>query len=212
MSENAETVIDDAYLASVKERVEHDWYVNLSQTQRDSNLYGILSLRSKLQMMGLDLCPRDTKGVTPLTAEEYFAIYAGDDLPRDSGLPHVFGKPIFKYDLNFPYSRRRNLAVHEHLRWNSFMLSKGFIPSSIDKIKNETVTVNGKIEYTNGKRFDIRRHGNLTTFDGLVTFRKMIAARDNTDELKTDKIKYDYQLLDDAWWLLDRCGYVIIKR
>ena len=27
-----------------------------------------------------------------------------------------------------------------------------------------------------------------------------------------DKIKYDYQILDDAWWLLDRSGYVIYKR
>ncbi|MBR5449086.1 MAG: hypothetical protein IKV43_03770, partial [Clostridia bacterium] len=212
MTENANTVVDKAYLENVNERVEHDWYVNLSQTQRDSNLYGILSLRSKLQMMGLDLCRRGTKDVTPLTAEEYFAIYAGDDRPRESDLPRVFGKPIFEYDLNFPYSRRRNLAVQEHLRWNSFMLSKGFIPSSIDKIKNETVTVNGKTRYTDGKRFDIRRHGNITTFDGLTTFMEITAERDDVDKLKKDKIKYDYQLLDDAWWLLDRCGYVIYKR
>ena len=212
MSENAETVIDDAYLASVKERVEHDWYVNLSQTQRDSNLYGILSLRSKLQMMGLDLCPRDTEGVTPLTVEEYFAIYAGEDRPKESSLPHVFGKPIFEYGLDFPYSRRRNLAVQEHLRWNSFMISKGFIPSTLEEIVGEKITVNGKTKYTDGKRFDIRRHGNITTFDGLVTFRQITAERDGTTELAKDKIKYDYQLLDDAWWLLDRCGYVIIKR
>ena len=56
------------------------------------------------------------------------------------------------------------------------------------------------------------RHGNLTTFDGLVTFRQITAERDGVGELQKDKIKYDYQLLDDAWWLLDRCGYAIIKR
>ena len=212
MSENASIKIDEHYLATVKTRVEQEWYVNLSQTQRDSNLYGILSLRSKLQMMGLDFCPRDTEGVTPLTVEEYFAIYAGDDLPKESTLPHVLGKPIFEYGLDFPYSRRRNLAVQEHLRWNSFMLSKGFIPSTLYEIENEKITVNGRTKYSDGKRFDVRRHGNITTFDGLVTFRQITAKRDGTTELAKDKIKYDYQLLDDAWWLLDRCGYVIYKR
>ncbi len=212
MSENPNINVDEKYLSDVMERVEYDWYAHLSQIQRESNLYGILSLRSKLQMMGLDYCRKDTEGITPLTAEQYFEIYAGADLPIDSGLPTVLGKPVFSYTLDFPYSRRRNLAVQEHLRWNSFMISKGFIPSTVSQILGETVTAGGKTKYTDGKRFDMRRHGNLTTFDGLVTFRKMTAERDNATEAAKDKIKYDYQILDDAWWLLDRCGYAIIKR
>ena len=212
MSENPDIVVDDKYLEDVAERVEHEWYTRLSQIQRESNLYGILSLRSKLQMMGLDYCEKGTKGITPLTAAEYIDIYAGDDPPIDSKLAPVLGKPIFSYGLEFPYSRRRNLAVQEHLRWNSFMISKGFIPSTVGQILNETVNTNGKPRYTDGKRFDLRRHGNLTTFDGLVSFRKMTATRDGAPEHAKDKIKYDYQLLDDAWWLLDRCGYVIYKR
>ena len=212
MSENPNTVVDEKYLEGVTERVENEWYTSLSQIQRESNLYGILSLRSKLQMMGLDYCSKDEEGITPLTVEEYFEIYAGEDRPIDSGLPRVLEKPVFTYPLDFPYSRRRNLAVQEHLRWNSFMISKGFIPSDISQILTETVNVNGKPKYTDGKRFDMRRHGNLTTFDGLVAFRKMTAERDGVPEIAKDKIKYDYQLLDDAWWLLDRCGYAIVKR
>lgn len=212
MSENPNITVDNDYLADVMDRVEYEWYAKLSQIQRESNLYGILSLRSKLQMMGLDYCKKDTEGITPLTAKEYLEIYAGDDMPVDSGLTPVLEKPVFSYTLNFPYSRRRNLAVQEHLRWNSFMISKGFIPSTISQILDETVKTGEKIRHTDGKRFDMRRHGNLTTFDGLVTFRQMTAARDGVTEAEKDKIKYDYQILDDAWWLLDRCGYAIIKR
>ena len=105
------------------------------------------------------------------------------------------------------------MAVHEHLRWNSFMISKGFIPSTREQILNETYTdEKGRVRHTDGKSFATRRHGNLTTFDGLVEFRRMTAERDRTDEAVKDKIKYDYQLLDDAWWLLDRSGFAIVKR
>ena len=213
VTENPEVEVDAEYLESIMEKTEHDWYLRLSQNQRESNVYGCLSIRSKLNMMGLDYCPKDEKGITTLTPEEYFAIYAGDDRPAVADLPSVLGKPIFTYDLNFPYSRRRNMAVHEHLRWNSFMISKGYIPATVDEIMHETVTLpDGRAKYTDGKRFDIRRHGNLTTFDGLVLFRKMTAERDGVPEAQKDKIKYDYQLLDEAWWLLDSCGYAIVKR
>jgi len=203
-------ILDDAINTA-----EYLWYSKLLQSQRESNIYACLSIRSKLNMMGLDYCAK-IDGKEPegaITAEEYFEIYAGEDKPRQLESLTVMGKPVFEYTLDFPYSRRRNLAVHEHLRWNSFMISKGFVPATIDEIRNETVTdENGNVRYTNGKRYDIRRHGNLTTFDGLVTFREMIAERDGISQLETDKIKYDYQLLDDAWWLLDSCGYSIIKK
>ena len=57
----------------------------------------------------------------------------------------------------------------------------------------------------------VRLDGNLTTFEGLVKFRKLVAERDHTDELEKDVIKYDYQLMDDAYWLLKNCGYKIVK-
>jgi hypothetical protein len=58
----------------------------------------------------------------------------------------------------------------------------------------------------------LRHHGNITTFEGLEEFRKMIAEREKENEKNFDKIKYDYQLLDDAYWLLNNHGYKIVKR
>lgn len=62
--------------------------------------------------------------------------------------------------------------------------------------------------------------GQLTTFEGLVEFRQLVVARDchskkeediKEFEEKKDVIKYDYQLLDDAYWLLNANGYKIIR-
>ena len=98
------------------------------------------------------------------------------------------------------------MAIQEHFRWNSFMISKGFIPSSIEEITND--------REKNGKNYTLRRHGSLTTFDGLEKFRRIIAERpgETKDELSADVIKYDYQLLDDAYWLLDKNDYQIVRR
>ena len=92
------------------------------------------------------------------------------------------------------------------------MISKGMIPATKDQILSETyIDSRGRVKFTNGKNYVIRRHGNITTFEGLVEFRRMIAERDGATELDKDVIKYDYQILDDAYWLLDKCGFKIYK-
>ena len=117
------------------------------------------------------------------------------------------GKKIIDYPLDFPpfgESLRTAMAIHEHYRWNSYMISKGTIPAKKREILSDVKS--------NGKSYKLRRHGNLTTFEGLVEFRKMIAERDGISEHAADVIRYDYQLLDDAYWLLTKSGYKIIRR
>ena len=92
------------------------------------------------------------------------------------------------------------------------MLSKGIIPSTRAQILGEQVERGGKLRYTNGKNYAERRHGNLTTFEGLVEFRQMVAKRDHCGEGEKDVIKYDYQLLDDAFWLLEKSGCKIVRK
>ena len=91
------------------------------------------------------------------------------------------------------------------------MISKGVIPATINDILNETIEVDGKVKHTNGKNYRLRRHGNITTLDGLVDFRKLIANRDNVSEDKTDVFRYDYQLLDEAYTFLTALNYKIVK-
>lgn len=182
------------------------WHLKRTLTEKESNVYACLSLRLKLNLMGLDYVNKDAK-IKGITYDEYMKIYAENDLPDVYQTQGADDCLAIKYPLNFKDSRRKNLAVLEHYRWNSFMLTSGFVPSSIEMIKTEKV--DGK--YTNGKNYQIRRHGNLTTFDGLVEFRKIIAERDNCDEKSVDVIKYDYQILDGAYQSLTASGYKIVK-
>ena len=105
------------------------------------------------------------------------------------------------------------MAIQEHQRWNSFMISRGMIPATIHQILTETsINKKGEPEHTLGKNYALRRHGNLTSFEGLEQFRKMTAKETGKTEEEMDVIKYDYQILDDAYWLLTSCGYKMIKK
>lgn len=201
---------------AIKRKAYKNWFVKKSQLERESSIYCCLSLRSKLNLMGLDYC--NVSSDKPALSEvEYLTIYAQGDLPDVNHYKvKVDGKPIVHYTMDFPDSRRRNLAIHEHLRWNSFMISKGMVPATKKQILEE-IDAEGK--YTNGKNYAVRRHGNITTFEGLVAFRKMLAVRDKASnetlldaEARKDVIKYDYQLMDDAFWLLTNSGYKIVKK
>ena len=207
---NTSVVVDDRFRQANRNKAYSKWYEDLTQIERESNLYCCLSIRSKLNLMGLDCCKKDASDEEGLTRDEYMKIYAGEDQPDISKYNvTVDGTPIVHYTLNFPDSRRKTMAIHEHQRWNSFMLSKGMIPSTEEQIKNEK---NLNEKPTDGKDYKVcRRHGNLTTFDGLIQFRQIVAKREGNTEEGADVIKYDYQLMDDAHWFLDTTGYKIIK-
>lgn len=204
--------VDSTIFAENKINANKNWYLRKTQLERESSLYCCLSLKSKLNLMGLDYCPESLDDLTGLTEQEYLDIYSeGDSIDTSTYALTVDGKKIVNYTLDFVPSKRTNLAIQEHQRWNSFMLSKGMIPATINEILTEKSVQNGRTRFTNGKNYKIRRHGNLTTFDGLVKFRKIVAERDHADESEKDVIKYDYQLMDDAYWLLKSCGYKVVK-
>lgn len=211
ITKNPKIATDEKKLLEIRAESNENWHKSKSQMERDSSLYCCLSLRSKLNMMGLDYRPVTNKG--GISEEKFKEIYAGKDLPvTDRYSYDIDGKKIVHYDINFKPSRRRNMAVQEHQRWNSFMISRGVVPSAKKQILEEqTMKSNGEIEYSNGKNYSVRRHGNLTTFKGLEQFRRLVAARDKVSEEKRDVIKYDYQILDDAHWLLTSCGYEIFE-
>ena len=205
--------ITEEYVQKNRENATRNWYTSKSQLERESSTYGCLSLRSKLNLMGLDYCGKDENDLPALTQEEYLALYAKGDAPDLTTYAITAdGKPIVCYTLDFVDSRRKTMAIHEHQRWNSFMISKGMVPATKKQILEEQTERNGKKRYTNGKNYAARRHGNLTTFEGLIEFRQMVAKRDDCDEGDKDVIKYDYQLLDDAYWLLEKSGCKIVRR
>lgn len=248
---------DEKSVKEITEKSQKKWHTK-TQQERDSSLYACLSLRSKLNLIGLDYKKKENdKDKDGLSREKYLEKYAKDDKIDFETYKNVTAneKPIIKYTLDFKDTLRKTFAIHEHQRWNSFMISQGTVPSSLYEIFFETKDNGNKL--TNGKSYISRRHGNLTTFEGLVQFRRLIANRNaiidpvvkrlakeqgiKEEDVKLDKrpliepylendayksfmdkpsayeeqadvIKYDYQLMDDAYWLLSKTGYKIIEK
>ncbi len=176
-----------------------EWYTQ-SKIQRDANIYAALAIRMKLQLMGFDYC--DKSSPEQDVGAEFLQKYQRDDKIQKSGKV-VAGREIVDYcndAFDFGTLRGR-MAVQEHQRWNAYMITCGVIPMPISKMKQ------GKF-----KDFELRKHGCLTTFDGLVEYRKIRAEVENKTEEQTDVIRYDYQLLDDVEWILDKSNAKIIKK
>lgn len=234
---NIDKIDNDVLIDLTKKRNNYHgnprkWCEKMTYWERDSSLYCVLSLRSKLNLMGLDCCKKNGEDDSDaLSEEEYIDVYT-------LGKPATFDSDEkIKRGLVYDTScRRYTMAIQEHLRWNSYMLSIGFIPASKDQIIHE---LSAKNQYTNGKDYNLRHHGNLTTFDALVDFRLMVANRNHWRTLKiakispkkgipkkrkmrvlsyeqelmnSDVIKYDFDILDKAHDLLENNGYKIIKK
>ena len=193
--------LDEKEILKLRRDALEKWY-SRSEIERLSNIYACLSIRSKLNMFNFDYAPLKDKR-KKVSKNEFYKEY-------EKGYPRAtthfkkgkFEKDITKYeDLNFLDSLRTNMAIQEHNRWNAYMISMGMTPSSIEEIKE------GK---ENGRDYSIRKHY-LTTMQGLVEFRKIKAQKYNSTELKEDVIKYDYQVLDDIYWLLEKNNLKIVR-
>ena len=189
----------------------YNWHTSLGNTRRESNIFNILSLRMKMQLLGLDF----TKSALPencgdivKTNDEYFSVYAKDNLPKiEIPIENAANKDIYSYESikqedDFKTNNiRNNLTVQEHYHWNAFMMCQGFIP-----MKKSVTSAKFTKDYNN------RLHSNLCSFEGLFDFRRYISSISGCTEESADVIKYDYQLMDDAWWFLNSEGYTVYKR
>ena len=189
--------IDDK---NIKDVARKTWY-GYRQFQRESNVFACLSIRMKLQLMGYDYADKSDASVEDCSREFMEKYERGN--PRRPLAPNIDGKSVYDYvnDEQFNNSLRWTYAVLEHQRWCANMVCNGLVPASIEQIKE-----NG------GRMPDKRLHGNLTTMKGLVQFRKIVAEQTKQTEEETDVIRYDFQLMDDVVWLLNKCGYKLIKK
>ena len=141
VSEDIETMARDRHLAyavcdalqeggsekEAKAKALNKWY-SWAQPQRDANVYGVLSIRMKLHLMGYDY----KKGTQDdAVNKEFMAKYqAGDPINYSGG--SIGGKKLISYNNNFVKgSLRERLAIQEHQRWNSYMITQGVIPSNV---------------------------------------------------------------------------------
>lgn len=225
----ADLNVNNEHYQTVSRTSEEElWHQKKTQIQRDSSVYACLGLRFKLNLMGLDYREKkagahakakdQADGVKVYNEKEYFDIYAKGDLPDTESIRlTVNGKKIVYYNGEYVESRRKNMAIQEHCRWVSFVISRGVVPATKHSIQTETNDENGEKKRTSGKNYKLRRHGNLTSYEGLQDFTRLIAdSADSTanqrSEYEKDRYRFRYQILDDAYWLLDRNGFEIVSK
>ena len=176
------------------------WYGDFSQSQRDSNIAACRNIRTKLNLIGFDYAPGDAPQKD--ASERFVRTYTAGDEIRYTGETFE-GKKMIEYR-NADFDRdsvRKTFAVQEHQRWNASMIACGIVPSTRRQIENG-----------DSKNLKLRRHGNITTFEGLIEFRKIVAKIKGKSEEDTDVIRYDYQILDDLLWMFDVNGFKVIDK
>ena len=178
------------------------------ELMRESNIFSALGMRLKFNLLGLDLSSND--GIS-ISETEYYSIYAKGDMPEIIK-EYADGRKEIHYKLEYKPSLRFTLAYQEHMRWNAFMISRGYLPASKADCLDSTRGY--------GKSAELRIHRNLASFKGLIEYRRFIAENKfrenggdiNQLELQADVIKYDYQLMDDAFRVLKRLGKSIGRK
>ena len=206
-----EEEIDEIVKASEKR-----WYVAdglKERSYRDSSRYATMSLRAKLLMMGLDMVPKGAAGadgaeaaVAGLSRDEYVESYAGADKADYYSIEYKGQKYEFSKRTSVDFmedTKPYYMSIEEHFRWNAYIISQGFVPAKLKRIKNGA---------DHGKNYTLRLHNNLTTYEGLKDYRRIMCEINGGSEEENDVIHYDYQILDDAWQMLDNLGYNIRKR
>ena len=183
--------------AEVIDAARESWF-KYKEFQRESNTYACLSARLKLQLCGYDYAETGTD-----CSKQFLKLYEKDDKRTPSEYT-VEGKTIWNYSNGeqFRPSLRWDLVVQEHQRWCANMIASGLIPCSKKELW----------EQEKDELLEKRKHGNLTTMEGLMEFRKTIAMKKNTSTEKEDVIRFDYQIMDDIDWLLKESGYKIIQK
>lgn len=132
----------------------------LSQ-EKENLLYEAISLRFKLNLMGLDLAPQP-KG---LSEDKFVKRYDEDEQSR---FHQVHPRAKNDADLNRykPVAKKiRNLlARQEHLRWTANQMTQGYIPMSIE----EMVMTKHYVDH------QLKKDARLTSFEGLFELHEKL--------------------------------------
>ena len=198
-------------------------WMSLPSIKRYNNSSVYVDLRFKLQLIGLDYCPKTDKGITK---DEFVKRYLGgiDNYNEEF-------KRLLKYEYKDYYVKshvnnpRNLLSIVEHDRWNSYFWSYGYRLLPLDKIVYEYNPENDKIIV---KKDDVivKLHACLCDVVGLDKYHehnaeqlKKLGEKYGVDLTKnpsypslTDTFYYDYDSFDEIYEVLEENGFSIVER
>ena len=175
-----------------KRLVDTSWY-DLDPIKQKSNIYSSLNLRLKLNLLGFD----------------YEKVGDNQKVDNSKLLEELESKIKFNYNEYNDYLYFENgkeivpaqvIAFQEHSRWNSFYISKGYVPFKIENIK----LINAETQEFKKDDNKTKRHACITTYKGLNDYHHHLAEllskenglsiEDNLPLVET--YKYDFNLMD----------------
>lgn len=158
------------------------WYATRYNIDRISSCYSGINVKNMLGLMNLEVSSSD-EGL--LTKDAYDSIY------QPEGKNSII---------------RNNLMFTEHMRWTAFMICNGYVPSTREQIRKKDEP--GK----KGKCHEERRHGNITTYDGLDEFARIVSEVFNNKPEDNDVKQFDAMIMENCPTILGMMGLGIKKK
>ncbi len=159
-----------------------------------SNIYSAMSLRVKLNLLGLDYIKDGSGKNVELIKERH---------------QH---KREYEYSSYFEPSARNALIAQEHARWNAYHLLNEWLPMEKNSITAKPY--NGEKVSFNLKNSEAKKHSCLTTYKGLDSLSTYLAqkAGGSASAKDYDYYVYDEMLINSAEELLKSLGYSVIEK
>jgi hypothetical protein len=175
-----------------------DNYYDIDVIEKYSNIYNALSVKFKLNLIGLDFVKAEESA--SISKETFMDIY-------------VISKPISYSNYNdyFALETRNVLAFSEHLRWVAYYYSNDFKTMKEEEIKyNETKKTYEFKDLIN------RKHACLVNYYDLDDLYKNIVNKGkeehhNFSVSDIESYKYDYMVMDTIYDKMINHGYSIIR-
>ncbi|MBQ2892450.1 MAG: hypothetical protein IJE45_06115 [Bacilli bacterium] len=188
-----------------KHLYETSWY-ELSAIKQFSNIYSSLNIRLKLNLLGFDYVKENTVVDNTEVNKELKKVIKTD---LDNYNEYLFFEKKEKTPVNV-------ISYQEHMRWNAFYISYGYVP-----MKKKDIYLIDETDARFYKDNDIlREHACITTYEGLNDYHHHLAAllseRNNKSISENLEIvhtyRYDYMLIEDILKLFVNTKYRLINK
>lgn len=189
----------------VKSKKRSKEWERLDFVEMYNNIYAMLSVRTKLNLLGYDYVD-NTSAVNKVSKEEFLNHYF------EGNIPNINEKNMYDAPKDyFEITRRNALIYQEHLRWSAFFLLNGYSPMPISKIK---VLGENKIYR---KDYERKLHASLVHYyslKDLTDYYKKLCDENNVSFYTSleDLYYYDCTTLEMSYDVLELEGYKVIKK
>ena len=172
---------------------------SLVNEEKESLLYEAISLRFKLNLMGLDLAVQ-TRGLTEVNFLKRY------DLDEQAMFHRTHPRAKNDADLNRykPVAKKlRNLlARQEHLRWIANQITKGYIPMS----KEEMLVTNSYVDH------HVKKDARLTSFEGLFDLHHYLVHHLSFNFSNADVVYPFFHTMDHLYDILKDTPFQVVDK